>query len=95
MAVPLLPRHFVFIRARTSSHWLAKTGDSNFRRRLEARKRIFSSSSCLYPPVPDVLLLANSSSVDSTSTHAMAVVIRLDPMKTNASVFRRCSSVGL
>ena len=43
----LLPRHFVFIRARTSSHWLAKTGDSNFRRRLKARKCISSSYSCL------------------------------------------------
>ena len=83
--VLLLPRHLLFIRALTVSHCSEKTGESNFWWSAVARYRNFKSPSFRYPLEPDVFPLANSSSVNRTPTHAMAVVTTCVPMKTIAS----------
>lgn len=67
-------------------------GDSYFWRSTHIRKRIFRLSSSLYPLLPDVLLLASSSSENNTLMHTMAEDTISLPKTTTASSFCLCWS---
>ena len=93
--VLLFPLHLVLMHTATWFHCSLKHGESNFLRKTDTRKPNFVLSNCWKPLVPDVLHLAISSSVNSTSTQARGVVDMSVPVATIAVTLVHCSSVGL
>lgn len=92
--VLLFPLHLVLMRTAIWFHCSLKHGKSNFLRKTDTRKPNFVLSNCWKPLVLDVLHLAISSSVNSTSTQARVVVDMSVPVATIAVTLVRCSSVG-